>query len=171
MVMQKQKGRYRIFVSRFRAFAANSLRKYSCLFVWSVCSETALNRSRWGAFRSSCGACVRAWMTSIISVIKGMQQKTECFRARSARAGLGLRGVGMNQVWRSSSNSSSSSSSGLEGVRKSLRQTGRKIEAADVQGHGHVLAVRRDGRLTWMNHRCLRAYVNGCCVCGLLAFT
>lgn len=43
-------------------------------------------------------ACVRAWMTSIISVIKGMQQKTECFRAKSARAGLGLRGVGMNQV-------------------------------------------------------------------------
>lgn len=80
-------------------------------------------------------------------------------------------GWDVNQVWRSSSNSSSSSSSGLEGVPKSLRQTGRKIEAADVQGHGHVLAVRRDDRLTWMNHRCLRAYVNGCCVCGLLAFT
>lgn len=36
------------------------------------CSETALNRSRRGAFRSSCGAVRCVWMTSI-SNVKGMQ--------------------------------------------------------------------------------------------------
>lgn len=69
-----------------------SIRAYSC---GQYVRKLRWTDPFWGAFRSSCGACVRAWMTSIISVIKGMQQKTECFRARSARAGLGLRGVGM----------------------------------------------------------------------------
>lgn len=68
----KTKGALPDFVSRSLAFVAKQtlfgvfggvvVQAYSC----GQCSETARNRSRWGAFRSSCGACVRGWHPLVI---------------------------------------------------------------------------------------------------------
>lgn len=96
MVMVKKRGALPdFFLSRSLWYSMRTLRNiwgqpYSC----GQCSETALNRSRRGAFRSSCGA-VRAcsgWHPS--RMLKGCK-RTECLRAKSQ--GL-VRSVGMNQV-------------------------------------------------------------------------